>query len=56
MGFLHYNCSLDEQVAMARTVKRHKAGSIVNPLVVKPDATISDVMSRSVRLCFSKYR
>ena len=49
MGFLHYNCTVDEQVAMVRAVKTYRPGSIITPLVVAPTLMIADLMANLVR-------
>jgi hypothetical protein len=49
MGFLHYNCSIKEQVAMAVAVKTHRLGCIVNPLVMLPSTPIGVFLESSVR-------
>ncbi len=34
MGFVHYNNTVDEQVAHVRRVKKHQPGYITSPLVL----------------------
>ena len=43
MGFIHFNCAIDEQAAMARKVKRFENGFITDPTVLSPQHTIADV-------------
>lgn len=43
IGILHYNNTVDEQVRMARRVKRYENGFITEPVVLSPDHKISDV-------------
>jgi len=43
MGFIHFNCSIDEQAAMARKVKRFENGFITDPTVLSPQHTIADI-------------
>lgn len=43
IGILHYNNSIEEQVAMVRRVKRYENGFITEPVVLSPSHTISDV-------------
>lgn len=44
LGVLHYNCSLEEQVAAARAVKRASAfsGFVPVPLTLAPTATVAE--------------
>jgi IMP dehydrogenase len=43
IGIIHYNCSIEEQVSMVRTVKRFKNGFITDPVVMGLDATVADI-------------
>src|SRR5262249_9534041 len=43
LGILHYNNTIDEQVAMARQVKRFENGFITDPVVLSPEHRIADV-------------
>merc|ERR1719183_3112219 len=36
IGILHYNCSIEEQAEMVRSVKRYKNGFITHPLTMGP--------------------
>jgi IMP dehydrogenase len=42
IGVIHYNNSVQQQVAMVRSVKRFENGMINNPMVLSPDHTIAD--------------
>ena len=44
LGVLHYNCTLEEQVAAARAVKRASAfgGFVPVPLTLRPTATVAE--------------
>ena len=44
LGVLHYNCTLEEQVAAARAVKRASAfgGFVAAPLTLAPTATVAE--------------
>lgn len=55
IGFIHYNCSVDEQVDMVREVKRFKNGFITNPIVIHPDKSISDIQEISLKYGFSGF-
>ncbi|MGB0133389.1 IMP dehydrogenase [Dokdonella sp.] len=44
IGIIHKNMSLEQQAAEVRLVKKFEAGVIRDPLTVRPDATISEVM------------
>jgi len=43
IGILHYNCSIEEQAEMVRSVKRYKNGFITHPLTMGPGATVGDI-------------
>src|SRR5438067_462675 len=43
LGILHYNNTIEEQVAMARQVKRFENGFITDPVVLSPDHRIVHV-------------
>eukprot|EP00894_Picocystis_sp_ML_P001131 jgi/Pico_ML_1/51648/g225.t1 len=42
-GFIHYNCTLEEQSAQVKKVKAHKIGFVPSPVVLKPTNTLSDL-------------
>lgn len=44
MGFIHYNNTIEEQVHQVATAKTHTPGFVVHPAVVRPDATILDLL------------
>lgn len=44
LGVLHRNCSTEQQVEMARNVKRAEALIIRNVVTVKPDSTVDDLL------------
>ena len=41
MGFLHYNNTIEDQVAQLNKVKHHVPGYVVTPYVCSPQDTIS---------------
>jgi IMP dehydrogenase len=43
IGFIHSNCTIDEQVAMVRKVKNYENGFIVEPALMSITNTISDL-------------
>lgn len=43
IGIIHYNCTIDEQVAQVRKVRRFENGFILDPLVLSPQHTIADI-------------
>lgn len=53
IGILHYNNTIDEQVAMVRKVKRFENGFITDPVVLSPEHRIQDVDDIKERHGFS---
>ncbi len=45
LGVLHRNCSIGEEVEMARNVKRAEALIIRNVVTVQPDSTVEELLS-----------
>lgn len=43
IGIIHYNCSIEQQVAQIRKVRRFENGFILDPLVLSPEHTIADI-------------
>ena len=43
IGIIHYNNSMDDQVAHVRKVKRFENGFITDPIVLSPDHSIGDL-------------
>ena len=55
IGFIHYNCSIDEQVSMVKEVKRFENGFITDPIVIGPDQTIDEIQELSNKYGFSGF-
>jgi IMP dehydrogenase len=43
IGIIHYNCSIEEQVAQVRKVRRFENGFILDPVVLSPEHKIADI-------------
>ena len=44
LGVLHRNMTPDEQAGEVRKVKKFESGMVVNPLTIRPDATLSEAL------------
>lgn len=55
LGVLHCNCSIDEQVAQVRKVKRFNNGFIHQPVVFGPDHTVGDVRAATAANGFTGF-
>jgi IMP dehydrogenase len=44
VGILHKNMSIEAQAALVRKVKRSESGMILDPVTLKPDATLGDAL------------
>ncbi|KAK9378977.1 IMP dehydrogenase/GMP reductase [Kockiozyma suomiensis] len=55
LGVIHHNCSADEQAAMVRKVKKYENGFISDPVVLSPNATVSDVRELKSKLGFAGF-
>jgi IMP dehydrogenase len=53
IGIVHYNNSIEEQVAEVKKVKRFKNGFITDPVVLRPDDKVSDIDAIKVKYGFS---
>lgn len=45
IGVLHRNLSVEEQCTAVRQVKRFESGMVVNPITIKPDATLAEAQA-----------
>ncbi len=45
LGVLHRNLSVEEQAAAVRAVKRFESGMVVNPITIRPDATLAEAQA-----------
>ena len=45
IGVLHRNLTVPEQVAAVRQVKRFESGMVVNPITIRPDATLAQAQA-----------
>lgn len=43
IGIIHYNCTVEDQVAQVRKVRRFENGFILDPMTLSPENTIADV-------------
>jgi IMP dehydrogenase len=53
IGIVHYNCSIEEQVAQVKKVRRFENGFILDPLTLSPDHTVQDVWDIKAQHGFS---
>src|SRR3954453_23262274 len=45
LGVIHRNLDADEQVAQVRQVKKFESGMVVNPVTIRPDASLADALA-----------
>ncbi|MCG3731980.1 IMP dehydrogenase [Vibrio cincinnatiensis] len=55
LGFIHKNMSIEQQAEEVRQVKIFEAGVVTNPVTVRPDATIADVMTLTKKHGFAGF-
>ena len=53
IGIIHYNNTIEEQVALVRKVKRFENGFITEPIVLSPNHTIQDIDNVKAKYHFS---
>jgi IMP dehydrogenase len=49
LGVIHKNLEPDAQAEQVRQVKRFESGMVVNPITIRPDATLAEVMQLKER-------
>jgi IMP dehydrogenase len=49
LGIIHKNMSIEQQVAEVRMVKKFEAGVIRDPITVRPDASVREVIALTRR-------
>jgi IMP dehydrogenase len=45
LGVLHRNLTVEQQAAAVRAVKRYESGMVVNPITIRPNATLADAQA-----------
>lgn len=45
LGIIHRNLSIAEQAEQVRRVKRYESGMVVNPITIRPDATLAEAFA-----------
>lgn len=45
IGIIHRNMGADAQAEQVRRVKRYESGMVVNPITIRPDATLQDALT-----------
>lgn len=55
IGFIHHNCSAEEQAAMVKKVKKFENGFINDPVVLSPKTTVSEAKALANQLGFSGF-
>lgn len=55
IGFIHHNCSAEDQAAMVKKVKKFENGFINDPVVLSPKDTVATAKALSQKLGFSGF-
>src|SRR3546814_19404704 len=45
IGVIHKNLSIEEQAREVSSVKKFESGMVINPLTIRPDATLADALA-----------
>ncbi|MBW7910336.1 MAG: IMP dehydrogenase [Alphaproteobacteria bacterium] len=45
IGVIHRNLSIEQQAEEVRRVKRYESGMVVNPITIRPDATLAEALA-----------
>lgn len=45
MGIIHRNMTIEQQAEEVRRVKRYESGMVVNPITIRPDASLADALA-----------
>ena len=45
IGVIHKNNKIEEQVREVEIVKRFESGMVINPITVRPDDTLKDILA-----------
>lgn len=53
MGVIHRNLTIDEQALEVAQVKKYESGVVMNPVTIKPDATLAELRELKERRGFS---
>jgi IMP dehydrogenase len=53
MGIIHRNLSIEAQAEEVRRVKRYESGMVVNPITIRPDATLAQALEMMARYAIS---
>ncbi|VEU24361.1 DEKNAAC105501 [Brettanomyces naardenensis] len=55
IGFIHHNCTPDEQAEMVRKVKKYENGFINDPIVISKDHTVGEIKDLGEKLGFTSF-
>ncbi|CAI7129858.1 CRE_collapsed_G0000920.mRNA.1.CDS.1 [Saccharomyces cerevisiae] len=55
IGFIHHNCTPEDQADMVRRVKNYENGFINNPIVISPTTTVGEVKSMKEKYGFAGF-